>query len=292
MDKQYTDLPLYLEQRGIINRLSPKYGEGEAKAMCRIIFENLKGWKPVDLAIRVNEPISEFIHKKIDSVVERLLAGEPIQYIFGQADFYGIRLTVTPDVLIPRPETAELVDIIVKQTPQKDLRVVDFGTGSGCIAIALSRNLAFADVSAVDISSEALEVARKSATQCFCHVKFCQANILQLSSEVPHALDGKWDIIVSNPPYITSEEKSAMEDNVLMHEPASALFVPDNHPIIFYSAIIDFAKNHLQSKGHIYFELNPLFAKNVRDYAVEAGFTDVELLRDSFGKTRFAIIGK
>ena len=150
--EEYKERPLYLEQRAIVEALSPKYGEGEARAMAHIIFEQLKGWSPTDIAIRANEPVSGFLHQQILSVVERILADEPIQYIFGVADFYGMKLSINPAVLIPRPETAELVDIIVKENPSKDLRVVDFGTGSGCIAIALARNLLFPEVTAVDLS--------------------------------------------------------------------------------------------------------------------------------------------
>ena len=177
--------PLFQVVKNLCAELSPKYGDGEARAMVRIIFENLKGWSPVDMAIKATEPVSEYIMGKIDAVVARLMADEPIQYIFGNAGFYGMKLRVTPDVLIPRPETAELVDWIVDDNgTRKDVRVLDMGTGSGCIAIALKRNLPFADVTAIDNSecgriqfavvecTRQLSVLRHSVAdrQCACRI--------------------------------------------------------------------------------------------------------------------------
>lgn len=287
----YKELPLYLEQRAIVDSLSPKYGEGEARAMARIIFEQLKGWSSTDMAIRANEPVSGFLHQQILSVVERILADEPIQYIFGVADFYGMKLSVNPAVLIPRPETAELVDLIVRENPSKDLRVVDFGTGSGCIAIALARNLLFPDVTAVDLSQAALDTARDNAKRLFARITFVKADILALNESTPAPLAGSSDIIVSNPPYIAESEKSAMEANVLLHEPAAALFVPDSDPLHFYRSIIDYAVVHLSPSGTIYFEINPLFVNGLADMAAAKGFSAAIHL-DSFGRRRFAVLKK
>lgn len=271
--------------KSIIDRLTPKYGQGEARAMMRLIFENEKGWSPVDIAVKSNEDMTDFMTSRIGDVVDRLLKGEPIQYIYGNASFYGMNFKVTCDTLIPRPETAELVDIIVKENPEKDLRVIDMGTGSGCIAIALARNLAFADVTATDVSDKALAVARENGNTFKAGVNFLHADILkgEPSGEV-------FDIIVSNPPYITEKERSSMEENVLEHEPESALFVPDNDPLKFYKAILAYAGDALSQSGKIYFEINPLFADELRQQAVDAGFSGVELMRDSFGKIRFARI--
>ena len=146
------NLPVYLVMKKIVDILAPRYGEGEGKAMARIIFENIKGWSPVDIAVKSNESVSSFTLSKVNDALRRIMDNEPIQYVFGNAWFYGMKLKVTRDTLIPRPETAELVDIIVRENRTKDLRVLDLCTGSGCIAIALARNLAFAHVSAVDIS--------------------------------------------------------------------------------------------------------------------------------------------
>lgn len=285
MTPEETGTPLRLVIAGIINRLSPKYGAGEAREMSRIIFENLKGWNPVEIAIRQDEPISSFITGKVDKVVGRLLDDEPIQQIFGNADFYGMKLKVTRDTLIPRPETAELVDIIVKENPAKDLRVLDAGTGSGCIAIALSRNLLFPDVTAIDISGKALEVAAENARQLRAGIDFRHADILSL----PDGLEGEtFDIIVSNPPYIAEKEKAKMDRNVLDYEPASALFVPDSDPLKFYTALLNAAKGTILSPGgKIYFEINPEYASQLRQEAENLRFTEVTLTRDSYGKQRF-----
>lgn len=280
-------MKVFQEARRIVDALTPKYGEREAKAMMRIIFENLKGWNPVDVAVKANEEVSDFIAGKIDSVVGRLLADEPIQYIFGNADFYGLNFKVTEDTLIPRPETAELVDIIVGENQRKDLHVLDACTGSGCIAIALARNLPFADVVATDISDKALAVARENNKRLKTSVQFLKADILK-----GEPAGEAFDIIVSNPPYICEKEKSGMPQNVLRHEPSLALFVPDEDPLRFYRGILSLAKDYLAPGGKIYFEINPLYARVLLDLAHRDGFGDVEIVRDSFGKLRFAKISR
>lgn len=277
--------PLKMVMTGIRERLAPKYGEGEAREMARIIFENLKGWTPVDIAIRQDEPVSVYISGKVDAAVKRLLDDEPIQQIFGVADFYGMKLRVTRDTLIPRPETAELVDMVVKENDRKDLRVLDAGTGSGCIAIALSRNLPFPEVTAIDISDKALEVARDNARDMHCAIDFRKADILSLPGGLE---DETFDIIISNPPYIAMKEKGAMERNVLEYEPATALFVPDSDPLKFYSAILKAAQGEMLCPGgRLYFEINPIYADNLREESLKLGFVNVTLTRDSYGKFRF-----
>lgn len=269
----------------IRSRLAPKYGEGEARAMARIIFENIRGWSPVDLAIHTADEIGAPTVERIDYAVKRLLADEPIQQIFGNALFYGMRFRITPDVLIPRSETAELVDIIVKDNQRKDLRVLDCGTGSGCIAIALQRNLNFPEVTAIDISDAALAVARENAMTLKAPVRFLKADILKLPYDVSGA---PFDLIVSNPPYIADSEKSSMARNVLDFEPALALFVPDNDPLKFYRPILEAASAGMLSPGgKLYFEINPLFADMLAEHAVKSGFSDVQIIRDTEGKNRF-----
>lgn len=271
--------------QSIRSRLAPKYGQGEAQAMGRIIFENLKGWSAVDLAVKRDEPVSDFIQGKVDEVVDRLLNDEPIQQIFGVADFYGMKLKVTPDTLIPRPETEELVDMVVKENTGKDLRVLDCGTGSGCIAIALQRNLLFPEVTAIDISDKALDVARENGRKLRANVDFQKADIFALRDAFPSR---QFDIIVSNPPYIAEHERSAMARNVLDFEPASALFVPDNDPLEFYRAILTAARDGLLvGGGKIYFEINPLYAAELSAMAESYGFTDARLIRNTDGKQRF-----
>jgi len=271
--------------RHVVDRLTPRFGQGEAKAMMRIIFENLKGWSPVDIAVKSNEEITGFMSGKVDAVLERLLADEPIQYIFGNADFYGLKLKVTQDTLIPRPETAELVDIIVRDNNQKDLRVLDLCTGSGCIAVALARKLPFAEVTATDISDAALAVARENARALHVAVDFRHADLL---AGEPRGCS--YDIIVSNPPYIAEKERDAMEPNVLEHEPALALFVPDAYPLEFYRAIFRLAGDALAPGGRIYLEINPVYASELKSLAVSEGVGSFDLIRVSFGKIRFAVV--
>ena len=251
--------------------------------MTRLIFERLKGFTPADLVLKGAQEAGDFIQSKAEDIVKRLLNYEPIQYIFGIADFYGLEFKVTPDVLIPRPETAELVDIIVKDWKDRtDLHVADLCTGSGCIACALARNLPFSDVTAYDISAPALAVAGENARNLKVKINFINVDVLNLRSS-----DTPFDIIVSNPPYITEKERDAMEPNVLDYEPALALFVPDSDPLRFYRQIAGFAASSLNSKGMLYFEINPDFAKPICDMLNASGFSDVEVLRDTFAKQRF-----
>lgn len=266
-------------------RLETHYPPGEARAMVRVIFERLKGFTATDMAIKSDEEASDFIAGKVEQTVDRLIADEPIQYIFGVADFYGLEFKVTPDVLIPRPETAELVDIIVDENKErKELAVMDLCTGSGCIACSLARNLPFSNVSAVDISDAALAVAKENAAALKTTVDFRHADVLHMDAQT-----GMYDIIVSNPPYIAEKEKAAMEANVLDHEPHSALFVPDSDPLLFYRAIAGYASESLKPGGSLYLEINPDYTDMLRDTLAKNGFTDIDIRRDSFGKNRFAV---
>lgn len=253
------------------NRLAP-LGQGEARAIERIIFEDIAMMRPVDVVVNPDRELPPFIAPKADAVVNRLLAGEPLQYILGHARFCGLDLEVTPDVLIPRPETEELVDIIVSRyAPHPDLRIIDLGTGSGAIAIALARALRFPKVTAVDISENALEVARRNAAAHRVKIDFVHADMLAMRPE------SDYDIVVSNPPYVLDSERSAMEAAVVDHEPHSALFVPDGDPMKFYDASL---RNFSGRAGAIYFEINPLCADR---------FKGAEIIRDIHGKNRFAI---
>lgn len=269
----------------LTDRLSSVYGAGEAKAMVRIIFENLKGWSSTDLALKSGEHLTPFMLVKINDVLAQLLDYRPIQYIFGTAWFYGMKLKVTSDTLIPRPETAELVDFVVNENTRKDLRVIDLCTGSGCIAVALARNLPFATVSATDVSAGALDVARENASQLHADVRFIESDLLTPSGR--DAARGEYDIIVSNPPYITEKEKAGMSPNVLRYEPHTALFVPDSNPLEFYKAIFDFAADNLAPGGKIYLEINPLYADELVAEAKWRGYDDARLVRDSYGRNRF-----
>lgn len=267
------------------SRLTPVYGGSEASWLLRIIMEHLKGWDQVELLMRADKEVSDFTVSSVNAVIDRLLHHEPIQYIFGDTYWHGMTLKVTPDVLIPRPETEELVDLIVKDNRQSDLKVLDVCTGSGCIAVALAKFMNFPQVTAIDISQPALAIARENAALQKVKVKFETADALDLGK----TLTEKYDIIVSNPPYVMESEKSAMDSNVLDHEPALALFVPDRDPLKFYKSIATYAYTALEDKGRLYFELNPLTADVLREWLSQSGWNDVTLLPDINTKTRFLI---
>lgn len=265
--------------------LAPRFGEGEARWMVRLMMEEYKNYSPVDMAVRGDFDAGENVERRIDETVGRLLNGEPIQYIFGKARFYGMNLKVTPDVLIPRPETEELVDLIVNDHGgERDLRVLDVCTGSGCIAIALARNLPFSEVDAVDISREALAVARENASELKAAVSFKEGDALRMGAD-----GAEYDIIVSNPPYIAEHERAEMDRNVLEHEPAQALFVPDADPLRFYIAIARYALVALKEQGGLYFEINPRYASDLAGQMKVMGWSDVSILPDMQKKNRFLI---
>lgn len=262
-------------------RLAEVYDSRELQAIISLIFSYVKGWSRVDLFMNENKEISDFSREKIDSIVDRMLLGEPIQYITGDARFYGMDFKVGPGVLIPRPETAELVDWIVDDNRKEDLSVVDIGTGSGCIAVSLARTLPFPSVTAVDFSSVALEVAEKNAAALKANVKFIKADMY---SWLPDA--DSLDIVVSNPPYIAPDEEEDMEVRVKDFEPREALFVDGDDPIRPYKRIERIAMQGLRRGGFVYLELNPRFAEDVRSLFENAGWQDVELRIDSYGKKR------
>lgn len=270
--------------------LTPMYGEREASAMVDEMMLRIKGWDRVQTVIRANDPASEFIIDRVKDTVSRLMEGEPLQYIFGKAHFYGMDFTVTPDTLIPRPETAQLVDMIVDRYSGKpDLRVLDLGTGSGCIAIALARNLPFpAEVIGIDISTSALKLAQDNAQQLRTKVTFLNADMLSQES-VNAVLSGKFDIIVSNPPYIARHEEAGIEKHVLEHEPHSALFVPDNNPLLFYKSIISIAETYLADNGTLFLEINPLFVNQLVSLLRSHGFSNIDVEKDMQKADRFII---
>ena len=263
------------------------YGDSEARWLFRTIMEHVKGWNQVELALRADKEVSDFIVGRVDDAADRLLEGEPVQYIYGDTYWHGMTLKVTPAVLIPRPETEELVDIIVKDNTKSDLKVLDVCTGSGCIAVALARSLDFPEVSGLDISDDALAIARENASALKVDVNFFKADALNLSEA-----ETEFDIIVSNPPYVLESEKAGIDKNVLDHEPHLALFVPDDDGLKFYKAIASYAKTALTDGGRLYFEVNPLTASQLKSWMESEGWNDVNLLPDMYGKTRFLIAEK
>lgn len=263
--------------------------QSEAAQTLLIIFENIKGWSQTDILVKGDDEASDFVTNEVDKAVNRVIAGEPVQYIFGKAHFYGMVMNVSPATLIPRPETAELVDMIVdkyKTTP--DLKVLDIATGSGCIAIALARNLPFARVDAIDISDDALEIARSNNIMLKTDVNFKSGDIMHLTRPTYPV----YDIIVSNPPYIAQSEAAEMSPVVLDHEPSLALFVPDSDPLKFYKPIATYAAEALKPGGRLYLEINPLFADELKNIISGKPWADTEIVRDMQRNRRFIIATK
>lgn len=279
---------MQLTIKKIKETLSPAFTQGEIKNIIRIIFEKLKGYSQVDIIMRQDEILSDFIKNEIDNVLKRLLKHEPIQYIFNEAYFHGFHLKVNRYTLIPRPETEELVDFIIKDNHDSDLRVLDIGTGSGAIAIALARSLRFPIVDAIDISQKALETAEENAKQLKVKINFDRKDILKINNEDNEL----YDIIVSNPPYITEQEKNGMEQNVLDFEPHNALFVPDNNPLLFYRAITLYAIKALKPGGNIYFEINSRFGKETAKLLSDNNFINTMIIKDMYGLDRFVSASK
>lgn len=272
----------YKDLRASLARALPK---GEADSAAAIIMEDTGGFTRTALFADGDREISDFLKSRIDAVAAKVLAGEPVQYAVGRALFMGNSYIVSPAVLIPRPETAGLVDMITDSTGgRSDLRVLDVGTGSGCIAISLARALPFSKVEAIDISAEALAVAEENARNLKAKVSFRQEDILK--AQVPAT--PCYDIIVSNPPYVTDSEKADMDARVLDYEPSTALFVPDNDPLRFYKAIAAYASEALVPGGSLFFEINSNYGPQMNDMLARAGFKDIEISRDFRGNTRYA----
>lgn len=273
-------------RRAAVAALIPLYGRGDAEWMTRLTLEYVTGWSRVDLLVDADKELGEVRVEAVKNIVARLLKHEPLQYILGYEEFMGLRINVNPSVLIPRPETQELVNIIIdREAKVSDLSVLDAGTGSGAIAVALSRNLRFARVTAIDNSDAALEVARGNAERLRTPVTFVNADILSLTT-----LPGEpFDIIVSNPPYVLDSERAEMSANVLGHEPSAALFVPDSDSLRFYLALARYAAaGGLKPGGRLYFECNPLTIDALAS-RLEPDFDEVDTVRDSFGRQRFII---
>ena len=264
--------------------LAPLYGDGEAKAIARLVFEVRFGLSMSDICLGKDTQLSANNQTELKGITDRLLEQEPIQYVLGQADFCGRTFIVNEHVLIPRPETEDLCRWINSQDTCPRVRLLDIGTGSGCIAITLAAMYPKAEVTAWDISPEALEVARENAKRTHVNVSFEQVDALNL----PHSsfLTSHFSLIVSNPPYICNKERACMEANVLEHEPHTALFVPDDDPLLFYRTIAQYGQIALEPGGWLYFEINPLYAQSLSDMLHMMSYHDIELKLDQYGKQR------
>ena len=270
----------------IWHRIATSYDDGEARAIARILIEELFGLSYADIVCGATEQLSADDTLRLDTAVRRIEQGEPLQHVLGYADFCGNRFCVNGSVLIPRPETEWLVDegakLMSTTAASSPKRILDIGTGSGCIAISLKLRLGDAYVEAWDISEEALRTAQDNADALKAEVVFRKRDALRTENTA-----APWDLIVSNPPYICDSERSAMDDNVLLHEPHTALFVPDDDPLRFYRAIARYALLTLNTGGSLLFECNTRYAEATGTMLRDMGFEEVTVSDDCFGLPRF-----
>ncbi len=271
------------ETLSIINkRLSSIYSSGELRELVRWMMEKVAGIPPYRLLLG-DDILSDDQRLKIIKIVERLEKEEPIQYVLGETSFCGFPFYVDKNVLIPRPETEELVRMIVHDMNGKKIQILDIGTGSGCIAISLAKLLPTSDISGMDVSEEALNIASSNAILNQVHIHWICQDIL--ANEVDKVL-GQYDCIVSNPPYIMNKEQELMDRRVLDYEPHLALFVPDDDPLLFYRKIVQLGKTHLVKGGWLYFEINEQCGQSMLDLVRNEGYSKAELVLDYFGKER------
>ena len=273
--------------------LKNSYSDSEIRTFGMLILEKITGFSRTQLLVNKEFRLNNEQNQLASQYLERLKNHEPIQYILGETEFCGLKFKVNPGVLIPRPETEELVEWILTDLPPNPLKgeenppfggwggFLDIGTGSGCIAVSLKKKFPSATVSAMDISAEALEVASQNTALNQVDVEFIQDDILN-----PVPTDRKWEVIVSNPPYIPASEHSEMDRNVTDYEPHLALFVSNDDPLIFYRKIAGFALSHLTTGGHLYFEIHQNLAYECKQLLEEIGFTNVEIRRDLSGNER------
>lgn len=270
------------------SELIDQFPETEIQSFFTIIIEEYLNLQRIDLVTRPNFDISEEKLQLLSEILKRLKNHEPIQYILGKTEFYGLPFYVNHDVLIPRPETEELVEWVIAEVQKlksdKDintLSILDIGTGSGCIPISIKKNTSLTELSGLDISNNAIEIAKKNSELNSSDVQFILKDILSTSS-----LDKNYDMIISNPPYVRELEKEEMNKNVLDHEPELALFVSDDDPLLFYRKIAILAKNNLTKNGSLFFEINEYLGEEMIDLLTDLGFTSIELRKDIFGKDR------
>lgn len=266
----------------IKTELAQSYPETEIQGFIRIIFDAILDLSYTDIILQKDKKVDSEKFEAIREIVIRLKKNEPIQYILGETEFYDLKLKVNPTVLIPRPETEELVQWITKSKLKPDSIIIDIGTGSGCIALALKNELPTTNVTGVDVSEAALQVAKSNAVQNNLEVDFIQADILNWRN----CTWQKYDVIVSNPPYVRECEKELMEPNVLAFEPDGALYVNDNNALIFYKIIAEFAMKNLAENGCLFFEINEYLGSEMQILVKDLGFSNIEVRIDLNGKDR------
>jgi release factor glutamine methyltransferase len=276
----------------IREQLRDYYPDSEIKSFSYLILESVCKLDKSSILRSKDKQLSSNEYARIQEIIEELKKYRPIQYILGETEFYGLKFTVNENVLIPRPETEELVEWIIKEEKSnlgKICNILDIGTGSGCIAVTLAKYLPEAEVFALDISQEALDVARQNAINNQASVHFFQHDILNNEPFAFPFSNLTFDCIVSNPPYIKLKEKTSMAKNVLNYEPHQALFVPDDNPLLFYDKIADYALNHLNKEGSLYFETNSFYGQAATKILGDRNFSSVKLLKDISGNDRIII---
>ena len=264
--------------------LKPLYDNREIHNILKLIVKSYFGWDSTFFALNKHKLLSKSEYNELKSVLILLKRGKPVQYILNESEFMGNLFYVNQSVLIPRPETEELVGLILNQnspTKENPLKVLDIGTGSGCIAISLAKLNPYFQVDAIDFSSQALSVARKNSKKMNVEINFKKTNILKLKK-----LNTEYDVIVSNPPYIELNEKKIMSKNVLGYEPHEAIFVTYDDPLVYYKKIILLAEQMKTKKSKVYFEINPKFCDALKKHFLRTSFNDVEVQCDIFGKER------
>lgn len=274
-----------------IQELSSIYDAGEAESFFYLILEEKHQLKRIDLALNPDLIFSNEEIQLWNSFLDSLKKEIPIQYLLGKTSFYGLDFEVNPAVLIPRPETEELVEWIIQSTKYEaectKLKILDIGTGSGCIAISLAKNIPNATIFAIDVSEKALATARRNAEINEVNVTFLEKNILEVVSlSAVEGLEQQFDIIVSNPPYVRNLEKQEIKKNVLDNEPHLALFVEDDDALVFYRKIAELAQKNLNPKGQLFFEINQYLGKEMIDLLEKMGFKNIELRKDIYGNDR------
>ena len=266
------------------NELINFYDENESINILKILFEETCNISRTEMIVNPELRISESDILNIHFSVKELKTHKPVQYVTGKTNFYGLEFLVNENVLIPRSETEELVDLIINENKyREDIKILDVGTGSGCIAISLKNKFTDSEVFAIDKSSKALKVAEENARKNFLKINFYKVDILENNKIESFP---KFDVIVSNPPYVRELEKKLMQKNVLDFEPEIALFVDDKDPLLFYKAIAEFAKSYLNSNGKLYFEINENFGGEVKKLLLDFGFKNVKLKSDLNEKSR------
>ena len=276
------------------NELDVIFGKDEVESFFFICTEHFLNAPRFQFSLQPDFALTNSETDTFFDILSGLKQQKPIQYLLGETEFYSLRFVVNEDVLIPRPETEELVDLIIRYNIERSrsahentkLKILDIGTGSGCIAISLAKNLSNAEVYALDVSKNALNVAKTNAKENEVEITFIEADILDTVSWNLDFKELEFDIIVSNPPYVRHFEKAEIQPNVLENEPHLALFVEDDNPLQFYQAITNFAVNNLKAKGELYFEINQYLGNETKQLLVDANFKDIELLKDLYDNYR------